>query len=97
MGEKTPTTWTKAMGDVSQVCEEFNGLNNAHEVVPESIQDIIEAMVSRQPLHTETHSQSHIMWLARETTKMLNRHAELVKREICVARREAALAGRASS
>ena len=70
MGEKTPTQWTKAMGDV---CEEFNGLNNSHEVVPESIQDIVEPVVSRQPLHTDTHSQSHIMWLARETTKMLNR------------------------
>ena len=81
------------MGFVSHVCEEFHGLTAANEVAAESIQAIVDAMVLRQPLASGVPSNSHIMWLRRETTKLLTRHAELLKREICVARREALVSG----
>ncbi len=82
------------MGCVSQVCDEFHGLTETHDVAAASIEAIVEAMVSRQPLAGGVHSQSHVMWMARETTKLMLRHADLLKREVCVVRREALLSGR---
>ena len=91
------TTWipatvgTAEMSDVSH-SDGFGGFH--HEVVAETIQEIVDSMVSRQPFDPGVQSQSHVMWIARMTSRMLTRDAELMKREICVARREAALASR---
>jgi len=79
------------MGGISEVCAEFHALNTEHEVAADAVQKIVEAMVVRQPLREGVPSHSHIMWLSRETTKLLVRHVELMKRESLVSKREAAV------
>ena len=74
------------------LCEEFHALTDAHEVVVESVPAVVAAIVSRHPLNTP--SQSHLMWMSRETMKLLTRHAEVLQREIRVSRREAAISAR---
>lgn len=81
------------MGGISEVCAEFHALNAEHEVAVDAVQKIVEAMVVRQPLRDGLPSQSHIMWLSRETTKLLIRHVDLMKRESLVSKREAAVRG----
>ena len=68
---------------ISQFCEEHGFV--ADSCNTDKIMALVEAMVSRQPLREGDPSPSHLMWLARETTKLITRHAELELRELAAA------------
>jgi len=75
---------------IAQMCEDHGFVTDSCN--KDKILALVETMVSRQPLREGNPSPSHLMWLARETTKLITRHAELELREKNVSMRELAAA-----
>ena len=78
---------TVGLRDISEVCRE-HGVGDSSGCDPGQLVAMVDAMVSRQPLREGDPSPSHMMWLARETAKLMKRHADLDVREKQVSRRE---------
>ena len=83
------------MDRLESIQREFTSHENGIEYI--DIDGIVAATVARQPLNKtplgeyNVASQSHLMWLSRETQKLMARNTELATRENLVSTREEAI------